>query len=84
MKELKTITVYADKVEKLDIDCYSFKRNESGFDQISKICDKCKYFDQETDFPNCFCDKSCELIDFYFCSPTCPLKKWKIEQIKEH
>lgn len=73
----------ANKNKDLNIECYSFKNNESDFDKLCKICEKCKYFDQGTDFPNCFCEKSNEMIDFHFCSPVCPLNKWKIEELKK-
>lgn len=56
----------------------SFKNNEKGYKEVLKICSKCKYFDDETDFPNCFCDKNCEMIDFHFNTLYCPLNKFKI------
>lgn len=66
------------------VECYSFKDNEKDYDKLRRICDKCKYFDKESGFPNCFCDKSNEMIDFWFCSPKCPLEKWEIVEQKEN
>lgn len=68
----------AKKVDNPQIECYSFNDNEKDYYKLCRICDKCKFFDQESDFPNCFCDKSNEMIDFWFCSPKCPLGKWEI------
>ncbi len=54
------------------------KTDNKNYDKVLKHCTKCKYFDDETDFPNCFCDKSCEMIDYYFCTLKCPLGKFCI------
>ncbi len=69
--------IYGTKNE--NIDCYSFKdTGEKELDKIEKHCKRCRYFDDVSDFPNRFCDLACELIDYHFCLPKCPLKKWEI------
>lgn len=50
----------------------------NNFDNVLKHCTHCKYFDNETDFPNCFCDKNCDMIDYHFCTLKCPLGKFEI------
>ena len=56
----------------------SFKNNETGYYEVLKICEKCRFFDDKTDFPNAFCDKNSEMIDFHFNTLVCPLGKFKI------
>ena len=55
-----------------------FGLDNKNYDKVLKHCTKCKYFDDETDFPNCFCYKSCEGIDYHFCTLKCPLGKFEI------
>lgn len=57
---------------------FNFVDYDFNFDNVLNICGKCKYFDDDTDFPNCFCNKSCEMIDYWFCSSKCPLGKFKL------
>lgn len=56
------------------------KTENKNFDKVLKYCEKCKYYDNETDFPNSFCDKNCEGIDYHFCSLKCPLGKFEIKE----
>ena len=51
---------------------FNFKNCDDNYDKVLKICSKCKYFDDTTDFPNVFCEKSCEGIDYWYCTPKCP------------
>lgn len=62
----------------------SFENSEQEYNEILNICSKCKYFDDETDFPNCFCEKSCEMIDFWFNTVQCPLNKFKVVEAKNN
>lgn len=56
------------------------KTENKNFDKVLKYCEKCKYYDIETDFPNSFCDKCCEGIDYHFCLLKCPLGKFEIKE----
>ena len=49
-----------------------------NYDKVLKHCTNCKYYDYESDFPNSFCEKSCEMIDYHFCTTKCPLGKFEI------
>lgn len=55
---------------------FNFNKLDSEFKKVIAICSKCKFLDDDSDFPNSFCDKSCEMIDYHFCSPKCPLGKF--------
>lgn len=63
--------------------CYKFDEHEKNFDKVCAICEKCKFLDTKSDFPNRFCDKNCEMIDFWFCTPECPLGKFKLVDKQE-
>lgn len=54
--------------------------NENYY-EVLKHCTRCKYFDDQIDFPNSFCDKSCEFIDYHFCTLKCPLGKFEIVEV---
>lgn len=58
--------------------CYKFSENDKEFDKIINICQQCKHIDEDSDFPNIWCDKSNEMIDYWFCLSECPTKKWKL------
>jgi len=57
------------------IDEETYNKN---YDKVLKHCSKCKYFNEEWDFPNSFCEKSYEGIDYHFCTLKCPLGKFEI------
>ena len=67
---------------------YNFKGEDKEMDKLYAICSKCKHFDQESDFPNAWCDHhkhdvSPCMIDYWWCDSRCPLGKWKIVDPKE-
>lgn len=58
--------------------CYRFDEYDENFYKVLDICSKCKFFDNDSDFPNCFCDKNCEMIDYMYCTGKCPLGKFEL------
>ena len=67
----------------MGIKSFRFDEHDKNFDKVLEICQKCKFFDGETDFPNMFCDKCCEMIDYWYCLSQCPLGKFKLVDDEE-
>lgn len=72
------IEIEAKRNKRSPYGSYRFENNDNEFDKVINICQRCQFLDQESDFPNAWCDKSNEMIDYWFCAAECPLKKWKL------
>lgn len=83
MNENKNTKIIKATINERHNSC-SFRNNPKGYKEVLNICTKCGYLDEETDFPNLFCDKSCEGIDFHFNTLYCPLNKFKIVDLNNN
>lgn len=62
---------------------YNFRDFDNNFNIVSNLCFRCKFLDDKSDFPNRFCDKTNDMIDYHFCQAKCPLGKWQLYDPKE-
>ena len=76
--EIIEATLNQDLKVRCGEECFSFEHHDKNFDQVIKHCKNCKFLDEESDFPNRFCDKNNDMIDYWFCTGKCPLGKFEL------